>query len=219
MKNILAENMLRFGTKNLSESAKLILTEQDESFWATVPLQGKTEDSGKMVTKTYAANNPLMDGKNKVLGFGPEKADGTFNMPMYIGATLQASYNKLVQWPTTNPIANAGKFGYILNFILTDTKGKSNFTAGSNTFYYFEIRCTGKSPGKFTLITNPSPSVDSAAVKKGVFWRISDSVKASNMLLGNLDGWMGTLRTDINTDLVKMGFAEIPNTLKSAMDI
>jgi hypothetical protein len=39
------------------------------------------------------------------------------------------------------------------------------------------------------------------------------------MLLGNLDGWMGTLRTDINTDLVKMGFAEIPNTLKSAMDI
>jgi hypothetical protein len=133
---------------------------------------------------------------------------------------LQASYNKLVQWPTINTVAGSGKFGYVLNFILTDTKGKSDFNAaGSNTFYYFNIRCTGKAPGKFTLITNPSPTVNSADFKSKIFWRISDSVKVSNMLLGNLDGWMGTLRTDINTDLVKMGFAEIPNALKSAMNI
>ena len=40
MKNILAENMIRFGTKNLSESAKLILTEQNEAYWDDL-LKGK----------------------------------------------------------------------------------------------------------------------------------------------------------------------------------
>ena len=50
MKNLLAENMLRFGTKNISESAvRQKLTEANEAVNTTFSLPTKKDANGKLV--------------------------------------------------------------------------------------------------------------------------------------------------------------------------
>ena len=51
MKNILIENMIRFGTKNLSESAKLILQEQNAEYWDKHTSNGT---SSAKISKSFA---------------------------------------------------------------------------------------------------------------------------------------------------------------------
>jgi hypothetical protein len=225
--NNLNEYKKRFNT--LMESTigdvKPLIVEQNLEYWDKVP-GGATKNSMKTVIKNFAANNPLIDatggtdmgvgGGHKagaILGVGVPK-NGVYPKPLYIGAKLQATYNPLQKWPTVNAKFNGGKFGYEIRFYLTFTKGSTTF---SENFDYFTIGCTGKGPKKFTIITEPTSLVLNNKFNE-IFWKVRNSL-ATNLLLSNLDGWMGTLRGEINEELVKMGFNPIPNALQTVMNV
>jgi hypothetical protein len=115
MKNILAENMIRFGTKNLSESAKLILTEQDDDYWANV----KTIDP-KSKTKRKYIDYPVQQLKDPETGLTLALNDSTgkkSNM-LSISARLHLNYNESVDYAIDASKLLTSKFSYYAEFYL-----------------------------------------------------------------------------------------------------
>lgn len=100
MKNILAENMLRFGTKNLSESNKKILQEADND-------PGDPSQSTITITNTYNALRQALNTYNaeykKIVGqdIGLFFSAGANSDSIGIYSNLQGDQNKaLIQYDT-----------------------------------------------------------------------------------------------------------------------
>jgi hypothetical protein len=213
MKNILAENMLRFGPRNLSESEKQNLqrlVEVNETYWDSVPRISNNPNGKKQVGKQFAASNPLTFPNKGQLIFTFDK-----KLPVYIGAYLQAQYSPLEKLADSASGSITGQFGYNLTFFLADTKGSTNYPKRPEQADWFIIRCAQIKSGKFQILTNPAftpefkvkqMDVQSSGENRSVEVHLSYALK-------NLDGWMGTLRGDINIELAKMGFPAVPNSL------
>ena len=127
MKNILAENLLRFGVKNLSKTQKdilHILTEQSAA-WESVPQQGKDPGSLKTVLLDYPSQ-PFLDPSTGMQWFvdntggaGEKKALG-----MNIGARLVMRYTanmKVNQIEDNNSLKQ--RFTYYIEFFLAPEAG------------------------------------------------------------------------------------------------
>ena len=95
MKNILAENMIRFGTKNLSESAKLILTEQNDDYWSKVSLLNP-----KSKAKQKVIDYPEQELKDPKTGLTLAISDSTGHKSelLLISAKLTLYYNESVSY-------------------------------------------------------------------------------------------------------------------------
>lgn len=213
MKNILAENLLRFGVKNLKESDKEKLMEQNPTYWDKVPKGGSSEEGRKVVVKEFAANNQLTSPEAGTLKFTqPESAD------VYIGASLQAQYQPLVKKVDSAGQNLSAPFGFELNFYLADQKGASGYPNNkAHQADYFRIKGALLKTGKFQILTliNYTPEFAKRGFVAANGQRVSMEISlANNMLLANLDAWMGSLRNEINDVLEEMGYPRIPNTLK-----
>lgn len=119
MKNILAENMIRFGTKNLSESAKLILQEQDDDYWDKIP----TVDP-KSKAKQKIIDYPMQELKdpNTGLTLALNNSTGGKSDLLSVGAKLWLYYNVNVGYQNA-PQSNMGtsRFNYYAEFYINST--------------------------------------------------------------------------------------------------
>ena len=123
MKNILAENMIRFGTKNLSESAKLILTEQDDEYWANV----KTIDPKSQTKRKYIdyPAQPLKDPKTG-LTLALNDSTGKRSELLSIGGRLHLQYSPGNSYAkSANELLNS-KFSWYADFFMQTTSAKAS---------------------------------------------------------------------------------------------
>jgi hypothetical protein len=108
MKNILAENMLRFGTKNLNESTRQTLTEQTDSgdpSQATIDLSAEYI-AAREALQTYSATLKTLTGKDDSVFIT------TITQDQEPSATIIITSNKYKMMPTPTPNAPAYKFRY-----------------------------------------------------------------------------------------------------------
>jgi len=213
MKNILAENLLRFGVKNLKESDKKKLMEQNPRYWDQVQGISNNPQGKKVVLKEFAATNPLTSPQAGTLKFTqPASADA------YIGAYLQAQFQPLVKKVDSAGQNLTAPFGFVLDFYLADQKGSTGYPNNkAHQADYFRIKGALLKNGQFQILTliSYTPEFASRGFESATKQRVSMEVSlANNMLLGNLDAWMGSLRNEINDVLEEMGYPRIPNSLK-----
>jgi hypothetical protein len=217
MKNILAENLLRFGVKNLNESdravlSKALLLEANETYWDAIQGVGTNPKGKKQIIKEYAASNPLTYPGKGAMMF----TDIETKPPVYAGALIQAFYQPLVKPVQSPSYALSAPFGYYLTVYLADeqnSKGHPNNKAHQSD--WFIVKCAQLKSGKVQILTVPAFS---EPFKKRVMDTAKGGARASvelalAMALKDLDNWTGSLRKDINIELQKMGFPALPNSL------
>jgi hypothetical protein len=221
MKNILAENMLRFGPRNLTESEKRNLqrlTEQSDE-WENVTTG---TGGGKELELKFAANSLLTHPNEGELRLGPKFAN---SKPLYVGALLQANYNPSNKFATQASQVAGGRFGYTLTVTLTTKKGfardaSGQFSSGAGddrAFDLFRIVCAQSEKKQFLyMITNlqskPAIGIDMLAYKTSHMF--TAGLMNTNNIPANIDGWCGTLRNDINQSLLKYGYPALPNSIQ-----
>lgn len=113
MKNILSENMLRFGVKNLSESNKKRLTL--ESILQTIQEHGLTEEVRKKLNESYPYDQLKNNPSPAVIAKAIYDAKGVFNdSEAWVVAALQAckDYNML------SKMANVFKSKYGITYVM-----------------------------------------------------------------------------------------------------
>ena len=115
MKNLLSENMLRFGTKNLSESAKKKLV--FESIMQTIKEHGLTDVIRKQLTE--AAPDPNLGLAQKIVGMMWKAMSG-------VGTNNQQVLNAVLMIKTKD-IYNS-----VLKIVKTSTKIKTEFGRNYN---------------------------------------------------------------------------------------
>jgi hypothetical protein len=217
LKNILAENMLRFGVKNLSETNKHVLSESlllevDETYWDAIQGIGNNPKGKKQVIKEYAASNPLTYPGKGAMMF----TDLETKPPVYVGALLQAFYQPLVKPVQSPSYALSAPFGYYLTVYLADEQNsKGHPNNKSHQADWFIVKCAQLKSGKVQILTIPAFS---EPFKKRPMDTAKGGARASvelalSMALKDLDSWTGTLRNTINIELQKMGFPALPNSL------
>ena len=215
MNNILAENLLRFGVKNLKESDRKKLMEQTD-LWDSI--DGGASGKGLKVKHVYfPANVQLTSPTLGALSF--DELGGSFaKKPVYVGAHVQMQYNQLADMKQVNSAGAAltAQFGFILNFYLSHTAGASDFKNNGTAARYFEIKGARLRNGTFQIITIPTFTPEFAKIgfnsEKGKRLPMANSL-ASNELFANLNGWLGKLPATINTTLSDWGYPAMPNQL------
>jgi hypothetical protein len=214
MKNTLAENLLRFGVKNLKDTDKKKLMEQNEAYWEKVQGISNNPQGKKTVMKEFAANNQLTSPTAGPLKFTQPLASAD----VYIGASLQAQFQPLVKKVDSAGQNLTAPFGFELDFYLADQKGSTGYPNNkAHQADYFRIKGALLKSGQFQILTliSYTPEFAKRGFETANKQRVSMEVSlANNMLLGNLDAWMGSLRNDINIVLEEMGYPRIPNSLK-----
>ena len=115
MKNLLSENMLRFGTKNLSESAKKKLV--FESIMQTIKEHGLTDVIRKQLTE--AAPDPNLGLAQKIVG-------------MMWKAMSGAGTNNQQVLDATKMIKTKDIYNSVLNIVKTSPKIKTEFGRNYN---------------------------------------------------------------------------------------
>ena len=210
MKNILAENMLRFGTKNLSESAKLILQEQNDDYWDKHTSNGTTSATTSKSFPTVPYMNP--DGKTQLVLLSD-------NSKIFIGANLIASHN-----PNAKRF-NSERMKYTLELFFTRKEG-----------HQFDVTFRGvdsdssRSGWLFAdLMATPDPNTkqwtftlgfDKGASIAKYKWPDITSGTLTNLIKGalskNFYGWIpSSLTTQINAELQLMGFPVLPKSISN----
>ncbi len=204
MKNILAENMIRFGTKNLSESAKLILTEQNEAYWddllkgkqfvqdiielPAVPLMEPTTGKQVMsfnINTPNESKRPVFVGIQATADFAKNKkpGDGRFRGRIYIYLTFNANA-KISAYDTTNT------FITVLQTLTADKKIASVVGEGQQMASY------DKNGFQFE------------------FGRQGSSGMLRSYMRKNLSGYIGKDMLDkLNAKLIEWGMPEVPNDI------
>jgi hypothetical protein len=213
MKNILAENMIRFGTKNVTESERKNLQrllEQNEDFWD--PLTKNGTDSATH-NKSFATVPFIVPKTNTQL----VKRDG--NIPIFIGANLTVSYN-----PFDKPNAQS-RFKGDIEFFISRKEGQN----WSDTF-------RGGTYDKFDNHVFANVLIQKVADKNNFSFKIF-SEKGSEKLIGfnlpnfgggqfntlvmspmqaNPAGWLpAALYNSINSELQLVGLPQIPPKFES----
>lgn len=213
MKNILAENLIRFGVKNLKESDKKKLIEQTD-LWDNI--DGGASGKGLKIKHVFFPSNVQLTSPALGALIFDEKAGSFAEKPVYVGAHLQMQYNQLADMKKVNSASAAlsAEFGFTLDFYLATTAGVSNFVNNAAS-RYFAIKGARLRNGTFQIISNPAFTAEFAKIgfnsDKG---RLDMPTSlASNNLFANLDGWLGKLRPTINTTLSDYGYPGIPNQL------
>jgi hypothetical protein len=214
MKNMLAENLLRFGVKNLNEKDKQKLMEQTD-LWDAI--NGGASGKGlKVKIIDFPANVPLTSPSLGALKF--DEFGGSFaKKPVYVGAHIQMQYNQLADMKQVNSAGAAlsAQFGFSLDFYLSTAPDTANFS-NSKASRFFEIKGARLRNGTFQIITQPVFTADFAKTgflsEKGSRLPMPNSL-ASNELFANLNGWLGKLPATINTTLSDWGYPVIPNQL------
>lgn len=196
----------------INESNKFtFVSEQLASYWDEVKGLGDNPNGKKQVVKEFASSNPLTFPGKGQLSFKDDK------LPVYVGAYLQAHYSPLVKKVESPSYNLSAPFGYELDFFLADKQGSTGWPNNRPAqAEYFRVKCAQLKNGKFQILTVPSFSPEFKVRKMDVQGGGADGSveKTLSMTLKDLDSWMGTLRKDVNTELAKMGFPAVPNSLK-----
>ena len=213
MKNILAENLLRFGVKNLKDADKERMMEQTD-LWDNID-GGSSGNGLKIKHVFFPANVQLTSPTLGALIFN-ENAGKFSGKPIYVGAHLQMQYNQLADMKKVNSAGAAltAQFGFTLDFYLASTAGASNFVNNAAS-RYFEIKGARLRNGTFQILSNPAFTAEFAKIGfKSDKGRLDMATSlTSNNLFANLDGWLGKLRPTISTTLSDYGYPELPNRL------
>lgn len=209
MSNVLSfKNWVR-----VNESNRItFVSEQVAAYWDNVKGIGSTEEGKKVVIKNFAAKYPLTHPEGGALSFADTMT------PVFVGAQIQAQYQ-----PLAKPVDSAGNwinapFGYSIEFLLSDTKGAEGWPNNKQQLAeYFKINGARLKSNKFQIYSTPiaTPEFSKRGMKAADGTRVSMELSlASNMLFADLDGWMGSLRNDINLELKAMGYELLPNSIK-----
>ena len=187
-----------------------LINEQNSEYWNAVQGISNNPQGKKQVIKEIAASNPLTyPGKGSLI-FVDKKT------PIYVGVMIQAHNQPLVK-PVESPnMALSAPFGYYLSFFLADEQDSKGYPNNKpHQADYFTVKCAKLKSGKFQILTMPSFTEQ---FKKQSMDTTKGGARASvelslSMALKDLDGWMGSLRNDINAELGRMGFPALPNSL------
>jgi hypothetical protein len=223
MKNILIENMLRFGTKNLSKSAKLILQEQDNNAWKPYVKYGNADD-GSTGTFEYRKvyTDTLKDASGKEYFY-----IGQPNNKVTLRAEVVGRYVQSGAYADNNPnLKSTDKkydFSYNIKLILQPATQKS-----IDPVAVYNIIGTNLANGKFQIITNYNQAIADWFSKLGnAAWEsnLKSMHVASTEPRTSIQGFFsstfskspGTYFTPwrtINTELAKLGYPEFPSVLQ-----
>lgn len=191
-----------------------LINEQNATYWDAVQGISNNPKGKKQVIKEYGASNPLTypnKGQMTFVDLGPKTKPS-----VYVGAMIQAFHQPLVKPVESPTYALSAPFGYYLTFFLADEQNSKGFPNNkSHQAEWFVVKCAKLKSGKFQIYTAPAFSPE---FKKRPMDVAKGGARASvelslSMALKNLDGWIGTLRNDINIELSKMGYPSLPNSL------
>jgi hypothetical protein len=197
---------------------KSLLVEQS-SEWENVTTG---TGGGKELMLNFAANSLLTHPNEGELRLGPKFAN---SKPLYVGAMLQVNYNPSNKFATQASQVAGGRFGYILTVTLTTKKGfardaSGQFSSGlgdDRAFDLFKIVCAQSEKKQFLyMITNlqSKPAIEINMLAYKTSHMFTSQLLSTNNIPANIDGWCGTLRTDINATLNKYGYPSIPNSIQ-----
>jgi hypothetical protein len=201
MKNILAENMIRFGTKNLSESAKLILTEQDQAYWDAL-LQGKQVADEKIDLPSV----PLIDpssGKQVTHGF---LNDTSVKRPVYVGvqATAQLDISRK---------PGDGRFRSWIYFYIT-FKPNEKISASDSTKIFITVLQTLTASNKISSVTSDGKTPTTDPKERFYFGRTDSLSMLRAYIMKDVSGWTNkTMFDNLNSKLAQWGLPTLPNDL------
>lgn len=221
MKNILAENMLRFGPRNLSESEKntlRILAEQSAE-WDNVQASGTDPMSPKTVITDIPAETALtINGNQTTMNASPEGQGSIVDSTPYIGARMQAVYREkltlqaLAKMPSAANLS--GRFGCSIEvFITPNQNGK--YEAAS--ILMFMINMYQNKDGKFIVYIQNQIDRNTKYAKLVNNFKVGTDtypMKTSTPIIAkNLSTSMNNTYTKINTELTRLGFPALPNSI------
>jgi hypothetical protein len=221
MKNILAENMLRFGPRNLSESEKRnlrILAEQNEKEWDAY-IKNEAEPAGEY-TQLFASI-PFLNSKGKqYFTSGGSNEEQNAIAKWNIGAALKCYYYKYKKYDPKKPMMN-DRFFYVLDFFLTTEPGKTGKdvaqivkTDKGNTtskIDLFTVQCYQISNGSFKMnIKNQSDTTNIFRTNLGTPLTAAQLI---NLLSKSTSEIPNKLISDINNSLIKLGYPAIGTSL------
>ena len=204
MKNILAENMIRFGTKNLSESAKLILQEQNEQYWDNL-LKGKQFVQDIVELPSVPLTEPTT-GK-QVMSFNVNTPNES-KRPVFVGIQATADFAK-------NKKPGDGRFRGRIYIYLT-FKENEKISAYDATNIFITISQTLTADNKIASVVGEGQQM-AANDKNG--WQFEFGRQGSSGMLRaymrkNLSGYIGKdMFNKLNAKLIEQGMPAIPNDI------
>lgn len=221
MKNILAENMLRFGPRNLTESEKRnlrILAEQS-SAWENVQPSGKGSDSLKAVSKDFGGKYPILNPADNLQYYAV--SDSGIFAPAYIGAMLYMCYDSTIK-PKNNQQRYKGRFWYMIEIYLSHDNTETLLPAKQKGQELYTVYCAQneKDFGFRVAYLDTSKHWGSGLAYYSLKDPKDKSTSTNNLgamklqleFAKNPAGCAPGLIKDINLELLKYGYPELPST-------
>lgn len=222
LKSILAENLLRFGIKNLSESDIQRLTEvgPNEPFW-------KNYMNGTTVGE-YAEGIPAVPFLNPATNKQMNYVDSAGKQyPLFIGAAIDADYDTKIPKGGNN-LTDSKRFYASVTFFYSTAAGVKDYSdpspsvaVSSKGVKFFEIKIAQLNSGKFIFvpISFNKQLPQTVSVTEGTTKTTMSQIAQLNVFGQNIPGYTGTLFGTINLALTKMGFAIMPNSIVAAVTV
>jgi hypothetical protein len=221
MKNILAENMLRFGPKNLTESERKNLQRlfEQSAVWDSIKASGADTMSPKTVILDIPAATALtINGNQTTMTASPDGQASTVDSTPYIGARMQAVYREKLTLDALAKMSSisalGGRFGCSIEIFVTPTQN-GKYEAGS--ILIFVINVYQNKDGKFTI------NIQNLIDRNTKYAKIINSFKVGQdkypiktstpIIAKNLSASIGNVYSKINTELARLGFPELPNSI------
>ena len=221
MKNILVENMLRFGPRNLSESEKqnLIRLMEQSSAWENVQPSGKGSDSLKSVSKDFGGKYPILNPADNLQYYAVTNSQ--IFAPAYIGAILFMSYDSTIK-PKNNQQGYQGRFWYRIEIYLSHDNTETVLSAKQKGQELYGVYCsqnekdfgfrvqyldTSKHWGSGLAYYSLKDSKDKSTSTNNL-----GAMKLQLEFAKNPAGYAPGLIKDINSELNKYGYPSLPST-------
>lgn len=223
MKNILAENLLRFGVKNLSESDKNKLMEgtgPNDTFWQPL-MKGMKQAS-------FAENIPSVPFLNPQTGKQLQyvQPDGK-QTPLFIGASISAKYDTNIA-TGGNSLQDSKRFYVDVTFFYAIKAGVTAYEdpspsigVGAKGVEFYTIKIAQLKNGKFYIVPfSKNQSLPDFQVLEGSMKTTMKQLAQNNVFGANVPGYTGTnLFNIINRKLDEMGYAILPANLTAPVTV
>jgi hypothetical protein len=196
---------------NLIIEQRIIMEQSDA--WSSVEPIGGDQTGAKKVLNDFTPQ-PLVNPKE-----GAVKFQYAPNRPLFISAKLNMFYNPRGGKDVANASESLNaKFGFDLEFYLTYSNVPATYISDKNNI--FRIKCAKTKTGFQFLVTDIRSNdlqklrtITDNDIKLKKSSELSGFLLQDNSIFGDLDGWCGNLRGQINIVLDKYGYPQVPNKI------